>query len=384
MTKDDMNQYRLEKIETVAPNGEVHVRMNYVRRNSIYTTGSSILKGESTMQENINEPSSDIDSGREVSSGWREKRKRDLELSYSEKESQPDDLLEEKSRDDMIEEAAHALMKGFHQNLSKEGGALQREDRKSDSSINLPDADHAKVRIHPELIVIVIENILNFEKKDEDGCEERERETKYVEQGDIWYSKQEISEMRKQSALEEYQDDLKSGQDFMKSLSHTESSRKDEEMKKTIASLLSSKHTSWEERIKSPAKSGKKTWDSRKARTGSMETFFMGEEGFATFEDEAEAEEDRSWEVEEKRRRRRRKSDMRCTFNPTPRNRSRRVTRVALTEDNDGYEDVEVIGDMNALNGALADVTLEKIMNEAKAETVAAILAVEAMDFGDE
>ena len=402
MTKDDMNQYRLEKIETVAPNGEVVVRMNYVRRNSIYTAGSSILKGDNSNHQG--NPNADFNgpNGPERSRnlGWREKRKKEIScgekslerVSHSERdESSMNDIdfQEELSRDEMITQAAHALMKGFKQNSEDveikgagngilEGGGANRGE--NDNRLILPDADHAKVRMHPELIVIVIENLLNFEKEGGDegggqgGGEGGEREgMNYVEKGDIWYSKEEISEMRKHSAVEEYQEDLKTGQDFMKSLAHDKNSRKDEEMKKTIATLLS--HTTWEEKIKSPAKSGKKTWDSRKARTGSMETFFMGEEGFATFEDQAEAEEDRSWEVEENKRRRRRRSERNVTYNPTPRSgRSRRVSD----------EDAEALGGMHKLNGALADVTLEKIMSEAKAETVAAILSVEAMDFGDE
>ena len=124
-------------------------------------------------------------------------------------------------------------------------------------------------------------------------------------------------------------------------------------------------------------KSGKKTWDSRKARTGSMETFFMGDDGFATFEDESEAEEHRNWET--RNRRRRRKS--RVTIHPTPKStRSRRGTRTAADED----EFATVLANEGAIDDALAHFNLQDVMNEAKAETVAAILAVEAMDFSGE
>ena len=51
------------------------------------------------------------------------------------------------------------------------------------------DAEHIKVRIHPGLIVNIVENILNFDMDEDEGggpvtCE------------DIWYSKAEISDFR--------------------------------------------------------------------------------------------------------------------------------------------------------------------------------------------
>mmetsp|Transcript_2487 Transcript_2487/g.5190 ORF Transcript_2487/g.5190 Transcript_2487/m.5190 type:complete len:548 (+) Transcript_2487:161-1804(+) len=423
MSKSDLAQYRLEKTVSTGANGEEIVRMNYVRRNSVYEQGDSILKQTSSPQSQFSarldtisdKPSqgssrtygsnpSSLYSDPAEKEGWREKRKRHLEASSVEASEysgwrsehsgwrQNENIEEsgmfcsdekkraENQRDKQVEEAAHALMKGFSTGAldSQQGGGIER------NSSNVPDTDHAMVRIHPELIVIVIENVLNFKNEDdeegrgvvvEEGYVE-EGEQKFIEKEDIWYSKAEIAEFRAQSTQEQYLDDLKTGQNFMQSLAHDANSRKEEEMNKTIASLLSSKHTSWEEKIKSPVKSGKKTWDSRKARTGSMETFFMDEEGFATFEDQSEAKENRTWDVEEAKKKRRRRSGV--TINPTPRSgRSRRHTKVNLEDGGEGDENTLAMADSAILD-------LSGLMDAAKAETVAAILAVEAMDFSDD
>ena len=80
--------------------------------------------------------------------------------------------------------------------------------------------------------------------------------------------------------------------------------------------------------------------------------FYMGDDGLATFESENDADEDRTWETSRETRRKRRTVNARSRRNT---GRSRRGTEEAGQE-----------------------VELKNIMGEAKAETVAALLALEA------
>jgi len=193
--------------------------------------------------------------------GWREKRRREMELNASETSfkdesayaseefftSQTENRAEIPQRssyssdtdrsvaiNNEIREAAHALLKGFNQDTkenqdttkeNEEEGSCPDDPTDSSAAAYVPDADHRQVRIHPGLIVMVVENLLNFEKDEEQGM---------VEEEDIWYSKNEIAEFRVQSNEEEYQNDLKTGQDFMQSLAHDENSRREEAMQNTI------------------------------------------------------------------------------------------------------------------------------------------------------
>lgn len=93
------------------------------------------------------------------------------------------------------------------------------------------------------------------------------------------------------------------------------------EMSKMIAKLL---ETDWEEGMSKSEKSGKQTWDKGGGESGgSGRMFYMGDDGRATFENEDDAEEDRTWETTSKRRERR---QTRGTI------RSRRGTKVDLSK----------------------------------------------------
>ncbi|GMH93526.1 hypothetical protein TL16_g12650 [Triparma laevis f. inornata] len=225
-----------------------------------------------------------------------------------------------------------------------------------------PDVDHVKVRIHPGLIVNVIENVLNFDKDEDEGGGA-------VICTDIWYTKDEISEFRVQGNEEQFQEELTTAQDNMKKLAvdKDDPNYKREqggwmEMSKMIAKLL---ETDWEEGMSKSEKSGKQTWDKGGGESGgSGRMFYMGDDGRATFENEDDAEEDRTWETTSKRRERR---QTRGTI------RSRRGTKVDLSKEGGGSN-----------RASMDEADLKDIMGKAKAETVAAIMAIEALNFDND
>ncbi|GMH94402.1 hypothetical protein TrST_g2711 [Triparma strigata] len=222
-----------------------------------------------------------------------------------------------------------------------------------------PDVDHIKVRIHPGLIVNVIENVLNFDKDEDEGGGQ-------VIGTDIWYTKDEISEFRVQGNEEQFQEELTTAQDNMKRLVVNKDDpnyKKEMEMSKMIAKLL---ETDWEEGMSKSDKSGKQTWDKGGGESGGSTMFYMGDDGRATFENEDDAEEDRTWETDTARRRERRRT--RGTFTV----RSRRGTKVDLSKE----------GGSN--RNSMGENDLKDIIGQAKAETVAAIMAVEALNFSDD
>ncbi|GMH99756.1 hypothetical protein TrLO_g9590 [Triparma laevis f. longispina] len=221
-----------------------------------------------------------------------------------------------------------------------------------------PDVDHVKVRIHPGLIVNVIENVLNFDKDEDEGGGA-------VICTDIWYTKDEISEFRVQGNEEQFQEELTTAQDNMKKLAVDKDDpnyKREQEMSKMIAKLL---ETDWEEGMSKSEKSGKQTWDKGGGESGgSGRMFYMGDDGRATFENEDDAEEDRTWETTSKRRERR---QTRGTI------RSRRGTKVDLSKEGGGSN-----------RASMDEADLKDIMGKAKAETVAAIMAIEALNFDND
>jgi len=160
--------------------------------------------------------------------------------------------------------------------------------------------------------------------------------------------------------------------------------------------LLESGGKTWdygEETMMSPTKTGKKTWDKseNRNRTGSMNMFYMDDDGMATFDNEDEADEDRTWEKKPRSRR--------GTLRSNVRTKSKRKMN---DSDSEGGEDSEGCSSRNnSRRNSLRSVSTNHsrrntftrgsgdsddfdfdvlaMASAAKAETVAAILSAEAI-----
>ena len=129
----------------------------------------------------------------------------------------------------------------------------------------VPDAFNQKVRIHPRLIVAVVENVLNFDN-DETG--------EPVKKGDMWYTGSDIN-------------------GFVLARDEECANEEQEEMVSLYASS-----SMWEESFTPQEGSGKHVWDMKAVETGCVEEFYMGDDGFATFDNAEEAKRDRTWNRE--------------------------------------------------------------------------------------
>jgi len=94
--------------------------------------------------------------------------------------------------------------------------------------LDLPDADHRKVRMHPGLIVTIVENVMNFD--DEEG--------NAITAGEIWYTKAEVNKFRTESNEESFKEELKAAQANLKKLG-VKVSERDERLLASYASECS-------------------------------------------------------------------------------------------------------------------------------------------------
>jgi hypothetical protein len=239
------------------------------------------------------------------------------------------------------------------------------------------------------------------------------------------YTKAEIADFRAESNQETFQDDLAAAQKNLLSLSKDksdEASKKEAEINRTIAMLMQAQAEAeeegeagdshakkWdygEETMMSPTNTGKKTWDNAKKRTGSVDMFYMDDEGFATFEDEKEATKHRTWEKAPRNRR----GTLRHVRSST---RSFRTEQRGAGDSDDDDDDTTMSGDSeresvgsyesnrsrrsrrgsrtsiqpHSRRGTFTrgddnddlDFDINALVSAAKAETVAAILSAEAI-----
>ena len=82
--------------------------------------------------------------------------------------------------------------------------AIEDDVQNCNASMSMPDEKFRRLRIHPSLIVNVVENWLNEDH--EDGSA--------VTEDDIWYSKGDISNLRAEAMKHSMENDLTHAQDL--------------------------------------------------------------------------------------------------------------------------------------------------------------------------
>jgi len=426
MTKEDLDRYKLLEVTSTKPNGESVVRHTYESETNVYVPGESILKSGSSYRQSKGisggvdttggtPPRGGGDEGNgqtENIIGWRSRRRMSLQdvmnpdvediidlnsnRSEEDKKNMGGDLLyemrkafmdgdtaeeQEKNIQDAVASAAGmkakflgAQTEGESAHVDIDGCSfrslqLTSSTDNADQDFNkMPDERKTRLRIHPSLIVTVVENWLNEDK--EDGTP--------VVEGDIWWNKEEITTFREAAEKHTFDSDLKDAQENLIAMGKR---RKTNDIDKQIMEIMEKKglgnsldsrklaRAGEEKMVRKPSKAAG-VWEEKTGGSeGISKVFFMGEDGVANFEREEDAAEDRTWERKSRRSR----------YEQRSRGRELRQKQTALVTQRqyDRRDREESAGSAGSSRNDSGDFDLLNIANSVKAEAVAACLSAD-------